>query len=164
MKKVILVLLLGILLVSNSAYHKYYVSVSEVEFSKEDEALQIITRLFIDDFQEAIQQRYDHTAKLGDEESKNAEYFIKKYFDKKFLVTINGEKKQLSFFGKEYEDDMIVCYIEVLNVKKINSLAIQNTLLFDLTEEQQNIIHLDVNSKKKSFALRAGNDKGMLNF
>ena len=59
---------------------------------------------------------------------------------------------------------MILCYIEVPNIESIKTIKIENSLLFDLTEDQQNMIHFDVNGKKKSFILRQGNDKGMLNF
>lgn len=153
------------MLSSATSLHKYYVSVSEVAYSEEDQAIQVITRIFIDDFQEILQQRYDDSVLLGDkEETKNADYYVRKYFDKKFVVNVNGEKKTLSFVGKEYEEDMIICYVEVEGISHVKSISIENKLLFDLTNEQQNIVHFDINSKKRSFVLRYENDKGLLNF
>jgi hypothetical protein len=59
---------------------------------------------------------------------------------------------------------MVICYIEVENIKEVRSIQIVNTLLFDLVSEQQNMVHFDINDTKKSLVLRSGNDKGMLNF
>lgn len=161
------IVLLTLVLLSTSAFtlHKYYVSVSEVNYVKEEQAVQIITRLYTDDFEAILKQRYDDNANLvNSKASPMTMSYIKKYFKKKFIVTINGEEKATNFIGKEFEDDMIVCYIEVPNIESIKSIKIENTLLFDLTEDQQNMMHFDVNGKKKSFILRYGNDKGMLNF
>ena len=162
------IVLLALVFMSMSAFtlHKYYVSVSEVNYVKEEQAVQIITRLYIDDFEAILKQRYDEKASLinTSEVSSLTMSYIKKYFKKKFVITINGEKKAFNFIGKEFEDDMILCYIEVPNIESIKTIKIENSLLFDLTEDQQNMIHFDVNGKKKSFILRQGNDKGMLNF
>ena len=162
------IVLLALVFMSMSAFtlHKYYVSVSEVNYVKEEQAVQIITRLYIDDFEAILKQRYDEKASLinTSEVSSLTMSYIKKYFKKKFVITINGEKKAFNFIGKEFEDDMILCYIEVPNIESIKTIKIENSLLFDLTEDQQNMVHFDVNGKKKSFILRQGNDKGMLNF
>ena len=162
------IVLLALVFMSMSAFtlHKYYVSVSEVNYVKEEQAVQIITRLYIDDFEAILKQRYDEKASLINtpEVSSLTMSYIKKYFKKKFVITINGEKKAFNFIGKEFEDDMILCYIEVPNIESIKTIKIENSLLFDLTEDQQNMVHFDVNGKKKSFILRQGNDKGMLNF
>jgi len=39
--------------------HKFYVSVTNIEHSKADKALQITTRIFIDDFQRVLEERYE---------------------------------------------------------------------------------------------------------
>ena len=166
MKKIVLLLLVFI---SASAFtaHKYYVSVSEVAYVAQEQSVQIITRLYLDDFEAILKQRYDDNIALintTDELSPLTQTYIKKYFRQKLKVSINGNLKPLHYVGQEFEDDMIVCYIEVPNIPSINKIKIENTLLFDLTEDQQNMMHFDVNDKKKSFILRKGNDKGMLNF
>jgi phospholipid N-methyltransferase len=154
-----------LLLTSAASLHKYYVSVSEVMFSKQDQAIQIITRIFIDDIEEILQLRYDEAIVVDeDDETSSTDFYLKKYFNKKLMISINGENKSLNFIGKEYEDDMVICYIEVENIKEVRSIQIVNTLLFDLVSEQQNMVHFDINDTKKSLVLRSGNDKGMLNF
>lgn len=164
MKKIMLLCFVALSLMSFNKLHKFYVSVSEVTYVQEEKSVQIITRLFIDDTEDIIEERYEQKVLFGEGETKASQYYLEKYFKKKFNVSINGEKQQLDFLGKEIEDDMLICYIEIPNIEAIKSIEIQNQLLFDLTEEQQNIVHFDIYGKKKSKALRTQNDKGMLNF
>ena len=80
------------------------------------------------------------------------------------IMKINGEEKTLNFIGKAYENDIVVCYLEIEGVKNIDTFEIENTVLFDLYAEQQNIVRTKINSKNKSFILIKENDKGLLNF
>jgi len=150
---------------SLSFTHKFYLSVTNIEYSETDKSLQIISRIFIDDFQLLLKERYDYNEELAsDKETKKAETLIAKYFSEKLSVTINGELKQLHFLGKEYEDDMIICYIEITKIEEVESISIQNTMLFDVLEDQQNIIHVKINDKRESVMLIKENDKALLKF
>ncbi|MFD0862663.1 DUF6702 family protein [Sungkyunkwania multivorans] len=152
-------------LLAFTSLHKYYVSTTQIKHSEKDEALQVITRVFIDDMERLLEMRYDIKAKLATEdESPMADNYLKKYFLQKMSFKINGKEASIDFLGKEYEDDMIKCYIEVPNVKGIKSIEVVNEILFDAFEEQQNIVHFKLQGKRKSFILIKDNDKALLNF
>lgn len=152
-------------LLSMKSLHKYYVSVTQVEFVKEKKSLQIISRIFIDDFERILQERYDDNLMLGEEEeTSNAPVYIERYLKTKLSIAINGNDVNFNFIGKKYDNDIVVCYLEVENVEEISSLEISNKVLFELYEDQQNIIRTNINSKRKSLILIAQNDKGMLKF
>ncbi|WP_435624951.1 DUF6702 family protein [Flagellimonas sp.] len=151
---------------SFSEMHKFYVSVTNVNYSEKNQAFQITTRIFIDDLEDVLLERYDITSKLASvEESEVAEDYIKKYFNTKFVVEINGEKVDYTFLGKTYDNDVVICYLEIPNkqLSETKSIAIQNEILTDLFDEQQNIVHFKLNGQKKSFVLIRDNNKGMLN-
>ncbi len=146
--------------------HKFYVSVTHVKYSEKDTAFQMTTRIFIDDLEEVLSERYGINAHLSeDETSEIVDDYIKKYFKTKFVVEINGEKADYEFLGKTYDNDVVICYLELPNVQlaKTETFAIQNEILTDLFEEQQNIVHMKLKGKKKSFVLIKQNNKGMLN-
>jgi hypothetical protein len=46
---------------------------------------------------------------------------------------------------------MMVCYLELKFDKLDENINIQNTLLFDFSEEQKNIIHYRNGNQRKSF-------------
>lgn len=146
--------------------HKFYNSVTNVTYSEKDAALQITSRIFIDDFEKVLQERYNLKAELATKnEAKEADAFIEKYFRTKFTVEINGKNAPYHFIGKEYDTDILICYIEVPDVDMATATSIQigNEMLTDIFDEQQNIVHFKINGKKKSFVLTKSDTKGMLN-
>jgi len=164
-KQLLLILIIAMPLCAFTGVHKFYVSVTQIEYAKEKQEVQIITRVFIDDFERLLQERYDESIKLLEkDEPKIVNTYITKYLKEKLEISINGDIQQLIFLGKEYEDDMVLCYLEIADVSTISSLEVSNKVLFDIYEEQQNIIRTNINSKRKSFILIPGNDKGLLNF
>lgn len=164
MKKNILLLIIAPLLIAATA-HKYYLSVTDLAYNEEAKSIQIITRLFYDDLEAVIQERYD-TAVIVDATSNQEELdtYLKKYFKKKLLIKVNGTQREVSFIGKEYEDDYVVCYLEINEVDSIESFEIESTVLMDLFPEQKNMVHTDIAGRKKSFLLTSANAKGLLNF
>ncbi len=146
--------------------HKFYVSVTNVNYSEKDEALQITSRVFIDDLEKVLKERYDIEAHLAtDEESELTQEYLEKYLRAKFVVEVNGNTTSYQYIGKKYDNDVVIFYMEVPKVKlaEVNSIQIQNEMLTDLFDEQQNIVHFKISGKKKSFVLMKENTKGVLN-
>ena len=139
---------------------------TNVEYSEEDDALQIKSRIFIDDLESVIKERYGVALNLATEqEIEDADDYVKKYFQQKFAVLLDGKIASYEFLGKKYDNDVAICYIEVPKTKldQCKTLAIENDLLTDFFEEQKNIVHIKVRGDKKSFVLIKENNKGMLN-
>jgi len=139
--------------------HKYYVSVTDIEYAKEAKSLQIISRLFVDDIEKVLQERYDDSINV---EQELADTYIEKYFSKKLFIEVDNELKQFKFIGKEIEDDMVHCYFEIENISSIETIRVTNKLLFDIFDSQQNITHLKINNKKKSFLFIKDKSSGLL--
>ena len=148
-----------------SVKHDYYVSVTKVEYIKEEKSIQIISQIFIDDFEKLLRQRYDESITIAEEnEPENVELYMKKYLDYKLDFKINAIDKPFKFLGKEYKDDIVYCYLEIENVSDIKTIEIKNEILFDIYKQQQNILRTKINGKDKSFILIPENNKAVLNF
>ncbi|WP_318309812.1 DUF6702 family protein [Flagellimonas crocea] len=155
-----------LLFLSFSSAHKFYVSVTNMVYSEEDSAFQITSRVFIDDLDKLLKERYGIEAKLATpKESKVADEYIEKYFRSKFVLQFDGEPVTYNFLGKRYDTDVVICYLEIPKVKlsEISTITIQNEVLTDLFDEQQNLVHVKWNENKKSFVLIKEKNKGMLN-
>lgn len=165
MKKLLLLLVLTTFLVS-FVPHKFYVSVTNINYAEKSSSFQITTRIFIDDMESLLLERYGIKAKLAtDQELALANDYIEKYFRSKFTVKINGDYQKYTFLGKKYDTDVVICYLEIESVDKdtLDSIEVQNEILTDLFEEQKNLVHIKVSGTKKSFVLIKENNKGMLN-
>ncbi len=62
----------------------------------------------------------------------------------------------------EREVNVIIGYYTVLAVSKVKSIEVENSVLMDLTSEQQNIIQTTINGKKESLLLTSKKTKGVL--
>lgn len=147
--------------------HKFYVSVTQIEYSESNRAIQITSRIFIDDLEKALNQRYDMEVYLGsDKEIEKADYWIEKYLNSRLKFTLNGRAQKLTFLGKKYDNDLVVCFLEIENIslKETNQFDVENQLLTDVFDDQQNITHITLNTLKKSFVFNKESNKGMLNF
>ncbi|WP_400076915.1 DUF6702 family protein [Winogradskyella sp. R77965] len=162
---IIFTLLIAPLFNLDSENHEYYVSVTEVKYVEEQQSLQIISQVFINDFEKLLQERYDENIKLApDNDSKLIEKYMQRYLADKLKIKVNDGDLKFKFIGKEYKDDITYCYLEIENVSEIKSLEVTNKILFDILPEQQNIVRLKLLNKNKSFLLQPDNDKCVLNF
>ncbi len=164
LKKVLVVLLLPLL--AFAVAHKFYLSVTTVDYSEKDRALQISSRVFIDDMDKLLLERYGLKANLATkDESSQANDFIEKYFRSKLAISVNGKEVAYDYLGKKYDNDLMICFLEIPGVEldTLNSVAVQNEVLMDYFEEQKNVVHIRVKGEKKSFVLIRENNKGMLN-
>jgi len=163
-KKFFLILLLPLL--AFASVHKFYVTVTNIAYSDKDDAIQITSRIFIDDLEKTLKERYDIAPKMAtDKELKDVDKYIEKYLKSKFIIEINNEQKEYTYLGKKYDNDVVVVYLEMPKVgfSKIKTISATNEVLTDMFEDQQNVVHFKLAGKKKSFVLTRSNNKGMLN-
>jgi len=165
MKFKLFFLLLLIIPLASFKPHKYYISLCEIEHVKDQNSIQITLGLFIDDIELTFNKNHNTKFNLDTEnEIENVDDYYEKYLNKHFKISINNELKPFEFIGKEYDDDIVRFYLEIPDIKKIKSISVKNTSLFQYFEDQQNIIKVYANNKHKTFYLNRKNDKGLLNF
>lgn len=166
MKKIFFLFgLLVVLTSSRAAAHEYYLSVTEINYKAESQSLQIITRVFTDDFENVLRQRFNDEIRLVENyEEGPVEKMIARYLRQKLQINSNGQQHQLKYLGKEYENDQVVLYIEVENVPSFKEIEITNSILTDLFDDQKNVVHVKVNGVTKSLLLQRGRDKNSLIF
>lgn len=156
-----------VILTSFTISHKFYVSVTQLTYSSKDNSIQITSRIFIDDLEKVLVDRYGIDTYLATERQiPKAEDWINRYLSAKLNLTIDGAKVPMEYIGSKYEDDIIVCFLEVegFDLSAVKRVEFENLLLFDTYDDQQNITHLEFGDIKKSYVFNSDNNKGMLNF
>jgi hypothetical protein len=167
MKKVIIYGLLGFFLVSLSSFsvHKFYMAIYQINFAPEKKMLQITSRIFLDDLNKGLEKKYNKKAFLGsDKESAEDVNLLKKYLAENFTIKVNGQTKTMNFLSKEMDGDVLVCYLNVKEISKINAIEIHNSILIDCFPEQQNITHVTVLGDKKSILFTDNTIKQVLKY
>ena len=95
---------------------------------------------------------------------KDSDVYFATYLKDKLKFRIEGKEQPFTYLGKEYEGDLVYFYLEINNVKTLQSLEIENTILCQYFKDQQNIVKLKVGEKKMSKILDKTNDKALLKF
>ncbi len=157
------ILFLFFITLTSFGVHKFYVAIYQLNYVKEKKTIQITARLFIDDINEAVSKRYATKTHLAsDQETPNDVELLKKYIAEKCIIKVNGQSKPLFFHSKETEDNVLLCYFSIKEVKSIKTLEIENSIIMEQHPEQQNIIQAKFNDKKQNLLLTSESYKGML--
>ena len=114
--------------------------------------------MFIDDMETQL-RLYNKDIKMSpDSNVKLIDELIEKNLRKYFKIEINKEIVDFDFVGREYKNDIIKCYIEVMIPDNSKEFTIRNRLFFNLFKEQQNIIHFKNQEKRESVLLHNESD------
>lgn len=160
-----LFLLLLIPLFAFTTMHKFYLSLTQIEYNEKSKALQVTMNLFIDDFELTLNNTFNKDFNLNTEqELTDNDRYIHQYLIRHFKLKLNGKSLTFKYIGKRYEADLVFLYFEYENVLDVKSIEIENTMLFSYFEDQKNLIKLKIKGEFDSLLLIKDKKKGLLNF
>jgi len=162
MKKIAIIFLLFTLAFTS---HKYYLSLTQIEYNKDQDSLEVIINVFMDDIEFAINKEYSVDLRLTTkQELEDVDSYFQKYLRKNLRFLVNKELVNYNFIGKEYEGDLVYFYLEVNVSDSPVSLEVYNTILVTYFEQQQNIIKFKNGSDRQSKILSKNTNKALLKF
>ena len=167
MKKILLSSLVGLLFLTTTSFvvHKFYVALYQVNYVPQKKMLQITARIFVDDLNTAVGKKYTKKVNLGSEKETIEDLsLLKKYLSEKFVIKINGQTKSMVLLSKEMEGDVLLCYLSIREIPKINTIETYNTVMIEGNTEQQNIMHFNVSGVKNTILFTESTAKGMLKY
>ena len=155
MKKIKVALFLGILFTSFNVIHEYYLSTTSLKWVPAKQQLQITSRFFLEDIEALMQEKTNEKVVfLPDSNTAEIDAFVKEFYLDNLTVTLDGKQQIIEYLGREYQDDLLVVYAEiVLSSRELKRLDVKATFLIDFLSGQQNIIHVSAPKQKKSFLL-----------
>lgn len=159
------ILLLCITLISFTSVHKYYLSLTQIEFNNESKSVEVIINVFIDDIELALNDINSLDLQLNTKkEPKNSDIYFESYLKKHVKFKIDNKEVTFQYLGKEYDGDIVFFYLEISDIESVQSIYINNQLLIKHFPKQQNLVKSKVNGKHKSELLTKENDKAMLKY
>tara|TARA_B100001094_G_scaffold321100_1_gene368308 strand:+ start:1216 stop:1719 length:504 start_codon:yes stop_codon:yes gene_type:complete len=149
--RIISLFFLTLITISCFALHKFYVSTTSIKYIPEDRSLQITAQVFTDDLEFTLQKITSGIKLNPDNKVEMVDSLIKKYFKKNLVFKFKDSILQFDYLGKIYRNDLLVAYLEILLDSTITNFNVKNTLLFDFTDDQKNILHFRSKGRRKSF-------------
>jgi hypothetical protein len=151
--KKIFLLLFIIPLLSFSA-HKYYLSLTQIEFKESSKSVQIIINVFMDDIETALNKDNNIDLQLSTKkELPNNDVYFENYLRRKLQFKIDTIAREFKYIGKEYDGDLVYFYLEIENIAKVSSIEVTNKILLKYFPKQENLIKSKVGTKNKSILL-----------
>ncbi len=141
-------------IVRNFSFHEFHVSKCQIEFNLQEKALQISMNIFIDDLEEALRNQGSGKLFIGTEKETNqADQQLFQYLNNHFQITVNDQKVEYNFVGKETSEDLqaIWCYLEITDIEAVTSITVENSLLMEIFADQKNVIHIMMPNKKQGY-------------
>ena len=158
-------LLLFIIPLISFTTHKYYLSLTQINYKTESKSLQIIINVFMDDIETALNKDYDINLQLTTKkELKNNDIYFEKYLKEKLFFKVDDVVKNFNYIGKEYDGDLVFFYLEIENINQLKTIAVKNNVLTTHFSKQQNLIKSKVNKKHKSVLLTKNENSTILTF
>ena len=139
------------LILSGLTMHQFYVSTTLIRFVPEKSSLQITAQVFADDFEFTLQKLSPGIRLNPDSKVKLADSLTKKYFQRNLVFSSEGRNLPFDYLGKIYRNDLLVAYLEIILDSTVQNFDVKNTLLFDFTDDQKNILHFRNKGKRRSF-------------
>ncbi|WP_131536182.1 DUF6702 family protein [Pedobacter nototheniae] len=145
--------------------HPLHVSTTEVNFNAKDKSLEISCRIFTDDFESILAKLYKQKTDLSKPEMKTAmDELVKKYLTSHLQIKANGKIAVLNYIGFEIDHEATNIYLEVEKIPSVKSIEIDNTILYDLFNDQMSIVHVVKNGNRKSGKILYPDKKFTANF
>ncbi len=131
--------------------HPFHVSNTEVSYNTKSKSLEITCRIFTDDFENALNKRFKSKIDLyAKNQEKEMNAFVKSYLEANLKFVVDGKVVKYNYVGFENDHEATNVYLEIANSTSFKSLGVSNSILYDLFEDQMNILHVEKNGNRKS--------------
>lgn len=149
--KLLLVLMTFPFFSEPSAKHPLHVSTTEIEFNSKEKSLEISCRIFTDDFETALTKQFKTKVDLNKQILHTAmDELVKKYINANLQYKVNGKNLTANYIGFEKDNEATNVYLEIENISSLQSISLTNGILYDLFDDQMNILHVVKAGTRKS--------------
>ncbi len=137
---------------SPASAHKIHVSVTQFEYNKSNQRVEIALRVFSDDLENALSKHAGRAIKLiPSDPAKNRELgdLVVSYLADSFeLKNKTGKVVRLNWDGMEGQTDVHWIYLEARAPSGLEGFQLRNRIFFDLFDDQVNIVNTRHGSKQ----------------
>ena len=145
--------------------HSFHASISSFDCKKNTSTIEITMKLFTDDIEYALRSLETPDLVLDSKANlHNIDSLIFSYIKMNLVLLLNNKKTELLWIGKEIDNDITWCYLEIENIDKLFELKIKNSLFFSFFDDQLNICHFYCNDKPETLMFHNGKELGEIKF
>lgn len=154
-------------LIFSSFMHDIHLSMCNLKYNEEYQRIEIQQRVFYDDLELSLR------SKLGDQKfdilapevsAYSYDSIFHDYINTHISLHINEKSYKLEFLEYETIDEAVVMYMYVPDIQQIEKIEVFSAILFELYDDQNNIISITVGKEKKSARFSQGSKNLVVQF
>ncbi len=131
--------------------HPYHVGSVEFRYNPVSRTFEITGRFFMDDLENAVNRKMGKHLHFQDSKYKNEmNAALQQYMEEYLKLKTNNKFLNIRYIGFEEDHESVNVYLEsetVSNPKKVETAI---SVLYNLFDDQMNIVHIVVNGQRKS--------------
>jgi len=136
---------------NNATFHPIHVSTDNVEYNKQTGKFEVICTIFTDDFEAALAKQYHAKTDLNKAEMHAAmDALIKTYMAANLNIKADNVPVTLNYLGFEINREATDIYLESDKLPAVKKVDVETSMLYNLFDDQINIVHITVNGVRKS--------------
>lgn len=145
--KFLFLLLSAFFILKQASSHKFYTSISKMEYNAETHSWEIIMNVFYDDWEKSLSDFHVKKVTMNDKDIESLSF---QYLKNTFQIKSGNQVLPIKLIGTKQENDVFKIYIECPQKKLGKSILLSNTSMLESIEEQINIVNIRINGKTQT--------------
>jgi hypothetical protein len=134
--------------------HKFYTSMTQVEYNDKTRSAEVIMNVFTDDLEIALSSQFNRKIKSSDKDFTSLCY---QYISGRFQVKDSqNHLLKNEYAGLEFNRDMVSIYLEVKLPQGLSDTRFRQATLLEAFRDQTNIVNFRSGKSRTSLVFRAG--------
>ena len=160
MKKLIYILFLCSFFFALCSFktHPYHVGSVEFNYNSKSKTFEISGKFFLDDLENALKEKFGKAVHFNDPKYKTEiNELLKKYAEDYLKMKSDNKFLKINYVGFEEDSEAVNIYLESESVNAPKKVEVAVSFLYNLFDDQMNIVHLVVDGKRQSDRLNYPN-------
>lgn len=131
--------------------HPYHVGSVEFNYNSKSKTFEITGRFFMDDLENALNKKYGKSVRFLDSKYKNEiNKELENYSAEYLKLKADNQFIKLNYVGYEEDHESVNIYLESESLSAPQKVETAVSFLYNLFDDQMNIIHIVINGERKS--------------
>lgn len=131
--------------------HPYHVGSVEISYNQKSKTFEIAGRFFLDDLENGLSKKYGGSFHFNDEKYKTRlNEALQKYCLEYLKLKTDGRFLKINYIGYEEDHESVNIYLESEPAEKPKKVETAVSFLYNLFDDQINIVHIIVEGQRKS--------------
>lgn len=131
--------------------HPYHVGSVEINYSSKSKTFEITGRFFLDDLENGLSKKYGKPFHFNDSKYKaQLNEALKNYSSEYFKLKSDNQFLKVNYIGYEEDSESVNIYLESEKVESPKKVEAAVIFLYNLFDDQINLVHIIVNGNRKS--------------